>query len=329
MLPVKLEFNKDFLKEEIRCDYTITKQMKKVWAVELDLLNEFIQLCEHNDIKYYVIGGTLLGAVRHQGFIPWDDDIDVAIMRSDYDRLCEIAPSHFKHPYFFQTEELDYGFSHPFARLRNTETTAIPSYDADSKLKYNQGIWIDIFPIDNIPDNPLEKSKWIKEVQKNHLKIWALGRITLRYRTPFKRDSFLKKGRFIIGPVLKYLFERFHIPNPYLIKYERLARKYEGEKTKQCGLVWFYRENEWTFWDRSLFDEYELMPFENLSVRVPIGYNEVLEKQYGDWRKFVRNSSVHYNTIFDADNSYSYYYGNGKELKKLRIGESNQREGET
>ena len=84
---IKLSLPEGFLEEEVRCDYTVSKEMKKVWAVELDLLAEFQRVCKLHDIKYSVCGGTLLGAIRHKGFIPWDDDIDVMMMREEYEKL--------------------------------------------------------------------------------------------------------------------------------------------------------------------------------------------------------------------------------------------------
>ena len=84
--------NSDFLKEEYRNGYLITEKMKKVWAVELDLLSELDRVCKKYNIKYYAAFGTLLGAIRDKGFIPWDDDIDVWLLRDEYERLKQVAP---------------------------------------------------------------------------------------------------------------------------------------------------------------------------------------------------------------------------------------------
>ena len=91
-----------FFKEEERCGYLVTEKRKKVWAVGLELWERFDEVCKKHGITYYAYYGTLLGAVRHQGFIPWDDDIDVIMFRDEYKRFQEIAPSEFTEPYFFQ-----------------------------------------------------------------------------------------------------------------------------------------------------------------------------------------------------------------------------------
>ena len=83
MVDLKLDYGKDFLKEEVRCDYTIDSEMKRIWAVELDLVNELKRVCDKYGIQYFADGGTLLGAIRHKGFIPWDNDIDLCMFPLD------------------------------------------------------------------------------------------------------------------------------------------------------------------------------------------------------------------------------------------------------
>ena len=103
MIELDIRLPEQFLNEEIRYGYTITRQMKEVWAVELDLLNKLLEVCKKHNISVFASGGTMLGAVRHKGFIPWDDDIDMMMFREDYEKLCLVAPLEFRYPYFFQT----------------------------------------------------------------------------------------------------------------------------------------------------------------------------------------------------------------------------------
>jgi lipopolysaccharide cholinephosphotransferase len=124
MVDLKIKLPKGFLDEEIRCDHLVTKKMKEIWAVELDLLAEFQRVCDKYGIKYYASGGTLLGAVRHRGFIPWDDDLDIEMLRSDYIKLCQIGPKEFKYPYVFKNEFTESGSCMGSSKLRNCQTMA-------------------------------------------------------------------------------------------------------------------------------------------------------------------------------------------------------------
>lgn len=87
--------------EEI-CGYFVTEQQKKIWNIEINILVEFMRVCNKNNLKFFVAHGTLLGAVRHKGFIPWDDDIDVNMPRKDFDKLVKISKKEFEQPFFFK-----------------------------------------------------------------------------------------------------------------------------------------------------------------------------------------------------------------------------------
>lgn len=307
MVPLNLKLPDNFLEEEVRCGYNVSKKMKEIWAVTLDLLNEFIRVCDKYHLEYYAGFGTLLGAVRHHGYIPWDDDIDVLMRREDYMKLCEIA-NEFQSPYFFQTEDTDMGFSRPFARLRRSDTTGIlkSEYDGSSYISYNQGIFIDIFPLDNIADDVTEKKKHIKTLMRLNRKAFQISCWSTRY-VKGQSTGIIGVAKMIIAPILKRFFESFEIHTPYLKKYEAELQKFNSIETKLFGVPYFYRENEWCIWEKTDFETFQLMPFEMLQIKVPSQYVNVLEKMYGNWEEFVVGSSVHGNVIFDTSKSYQDY----------------------
>ena len=97
------------LEQEIICGYEVSAKMKRIWAMELNMVKRFVEVCDQYGLRYSIMGGTLLGAVRHRGFIPWDNDIDLAMPRKDFDKLLEIGPTAFEKPLFFQTPVTEQG----------------------------------------------------------------------------------------------------------------------------------------------------------------------------------------------------------------------------
>ena len=136
MVNLRIDIPVGFLDEEERCGHIVSKQMKEVWAIQLDLLAEFDRVCNKHNIKYFASGGTALGAIRHKGFIPWDDDMDL---------ILEIAPHEFKPPYFLQNKFSDPEANETISKFRNIETTALLKDEIGSCFNYCKGIFIDIF----------------------------------------------------------------------------------------------------------------------------------------------------------------------------------------
>lgn len=134
--------------------------MKQVWFAELQLLEKFIDICNKHGLSYQLVGGSLLGAIRHKGFIPWDDDIDVGMLRPDYDRFVQLAKNELEAPFFLQTPLTDPGRNIDYVQIRNSATTAIDLRYVDDHNTFNQGIFIDIFPIDGVgSDEVLQKQE--------------------------------------------------------------------------------------------------------------------------------------------------------------------------
>lgn len=117
--------------------------MDDIKKVLLDTLCEFHAFCEKNNLEYFLIGGTLLGAVRHEGFIPWDDDIDIAMPRKDYDKLAELSHK-FNYPLKFRSPDNERDYIHPFAKLTNERILI----EEGAENPFRSGVWIDIFPLD-------------------------------------------------------------------------------------------------------------------------------------------------------------------------------------
>lgn len=299
--------NKEFcFEEEIRDGYLVTERVKKIWYTEINLLIAFDRMCKEYNLKYSVCYGTLLGAIRHKGFIPWDDDIDVFMMRDDYNKMLKIAPNYFKEPYFFQsayTDVMVWGFS----KLRDSRTTAI-EFD-DMKEQFNQGIFIDIFPLDSTDDGSA-KMKTVTNIKKD---IWDCI---------FNREAILNN---IDNPDIWKIFtlDKDMILELVNMSYKDALRVfeefcethlYDTDKLRCWSSEVMGRLRE--HYERKWFDKIEYAQFENILVPVPADYEEVLTMEYIEWKIPVKSETLHSGIIIDPDISYKEWLKSHTKYKK-------------
>lgn len=124
--------------------------LRKVQLKELEILLEVKRICDKHNIRFQLYGGTLLGAIRHKGFIPWDDDIDITMLRDDYERFLQIAPSEISDKYFVESSRSNPDYVYSFCKVKANGTLYVE--ECTAHLDIHQGIWIDIFPLDYIPE---------------------------------------------------------------------------------------------------------------------------------------------------------------------------------
>lgn len=294
MIQLNIKLPDKFFSEEVRNGYTITTEMKKIWAVELDLLKKLLEVCKKYNLHCYADAGTLIGAVREKGFIPWDDDIDVAMFRKDYEKLKEIADTAFEKPYFFQTAYTDKTYKIGHAQLRNSNTTAILDEQFKNKVKYNCGIFIDIFILDGVAPN-----KIIFETQR--IKIAILNHL-LKVFTP--DESVLSKKQKVIKKIL-LLFKLDKLT--LFRKKEKILCSISIEETEFVSLLSFVFEIKKRIRNKHLYDNTIWLDFETIKIPAPAGYHEILARQYGDYMKPSQISTSHGNIFFDVEKPYTEY----------------------
>lgn len=322
MVNLELKVPDSFLDEEIRNGFTVTRERKEIWAVELDLLNKLDQVCKKHNIKYCADGGTLLGAVRHNGFIPWDDDIDIAMLRSEYEKLCSIATEEFKFPYFWQTEETDPTSARGHAQLRNSNTTGILLSERGSGRMFNQGIFIDIFPFDDIQEDSSEYYSQFENVSK------------LRNRTydVLNRVNFYKGTKEIFhGKRFSFLHQLKHriLHSYYLIKHSDYrtifdkfiaeCKKYDNgnDHTMVADLCIPISPSRIKRYKEDFYDLFE-MPFEFVTIPVFRKYDRNLKLLYGNnYMIPIHSDNVHAGVFFNVNKSYKeYLQDSGKYYEK-------------
>lgn len=317
MVDLKLHFPDKFFEGETRNGFYVSSEVKKVWAVELDLFNEFDRVCKKYDIKYCADGGTLLGAVRHHGFIPWDDDLDIAMLRSEFEKLNKIALSEFKAPYFWQTEETDPGSARGHAQLRNSNTTAILTGEYKNKRNnnFNQGIFIDIFPFDTVID---EQEKLIDQDEKRLILKDEYTKILDFINYFYIKPMIDENGKIHTG--LKKLFWHFK----YMLShksYSEVYREFISEITKYdninsskyvadlCMNIPLKRIRRF----REDFYNLKEVDFEFLKIPIFENYDRNLKILYGDnYMIPIQAKSEHGNVILDTERSYTWYLSKRK-----------------
>lgn len=284
----------DFLKEEIRCGHTVTEKMKKIWAVELEILQVFDEICKKHNLRYFADYGTLLGAVRHQGFIPWDDDLDISMFRPDYERLKLIIAEEIREPYFFQDTYTD-SILFAFSKIRDGRTTAIEEKYCENATPH-QGIFIDIFPLDGRYDSRVSNIEMIeREIWTSVVNPELINRIihTPQYPSALTKD--------ILQALLKMpLPDRMHQFEGFLAGQFEQAREVDLITSTFLGVKRRLK--------KCWYEETVYLPFEHLSIPVPAGYHEILTQKYGDYQIFRPGGGGHQGIIMDPDRPYTDYY---------------------
>ncbi len=246
--------------------------IREMQQIALDILIYLDKVCEKYNLRYFIVDGTLLGAVRHKGFIPWDDDIDVWMPRKDYDRLAEIIEKDGSEYYKFYTPQNARKFIYPFGKLVDTRTGLID----DTTAKYEIGVHIDVFPCDGMPGNSEE------EYRKYAKRCVFLAEQRYPAFTTWKQAKERKdKGRFYFT---KWVLRKI-IGGHNIVKIiDRYARKYPAEGAKYISsLASEYKYNQ--IMDASFCEELIDLEFEHHFFKAPKGYDEYLKTLYGDYMK--------------------------------------------
>ncbi len=237
---------------------------------QLEILKEAHRICVENSIDYYLINGSALGAVRHNGFIPWDDDVDIALFRRDYDKLIALCQSELKENYFLQTNQSDPEYYLAYAKIRINGTIFKESfYD---QINMHHGIFIDIFPLDTISD-----SNFISTLQYYFVRLLNYL-VLLKYKRIRTIKSFII--RFLFSPVVFFMSQK-----KLLNMINKVIFFPGNRKTKKAFNYFGGYSNKKDSFSPTIFGNAKLMIFEDDYYPIPEKWNEYLTQLYGDYMK--------------------------------------------
>lgn len=239
----------------------------------LDILKWVSVFCDEHNIKWWLCGGTLLGAVRHRGFIPWDDDIDIMLPRSDYEKLFRMFPNNGR--YLFLTSENTNDFPYAYGKIIDTETIKLEPLPK----KYQKiGVDIDVFPIDNFPENDIDSLLLCDAIANRQDK---LQRMLARFS---KRSTFIKTIGYnlILFPYI--LLRKSNIVNVAKFTHEiqDLSQKYNGEETGYKGIIAIAHYGIKEKNESEVYAQTVNVVFEGNEYPAPIGFQAYLRRLYGD-----------------------------------------------
>lgn len=248
-------------------------ELRKSQYVMLRLLKIIDDICQQNGIQYFLISGSLLGAVRHRGFIPWDDDLDVAMMREDYNKFLEVCKSQLPDSCFLQTRKTDphYKVYHVPCKLRDTHSLLIE--EGNEKSKACQGIYIDIFPFDkHAPD---------MDLVKRDLNLWRKFIVLQKYTKKHGRNKLHACLLYLVKSMAILLLHVYFLKAEKRIAYNELHYKDNYKITPGFDLYWSLT---------NVFEKDDIFPlvklkFEDGDFFVPRRYDKVLSLIYGDYMK--------------------------------------------
>lgn len=289
-----MEFPDSYFEDEVREGFYIPSLMKRAWAAQMEMLEELQKICEKHDIRYFAEWGTLLGTVRHGGFVPWDDDLDICMLRDDYDRFRAVVDEELPEGCWYADWRWDDDFDHDVGRLVNSRYYVV---DGETLKKYHGYPYVaglDIFWIDSLPEGAEEEEKYIAKFTYVYGLVQTIrqskdGEIQI---TPKELEQHIRKVEKLCHvylkrskPIKQQLYELIET---------KVAPQYRDRETKDVSNLPLWAVDTNYRLPKSCFADSVLMPFEHMEIMVPAGYDELLRRKYGQgWMRPVRTGGSH------------------------------------
>ncbi len=310
-MSVHFEFNEDYFRDEVKDDFAVPVLMKRCWAAQMKVLEEFDRICEAHGLRWFAYVGTLLGAVRHKGFVPWDDDVDIAMMRGDYEKFLSVAPLELPEGYLIiNYDEGDHEYD-CLTRLNNSRSVIFNEKKAEEFYYFPYPAGLDIYPLDYVVGDP-EERKAHRDLHYRIFQATELCRKLLRGSGPLsdKDGNHLEPAELLaeISMMTGYEFDLnkdiVRQLNILLDLTDSVNTEEESEYIGNMGHLTF--EGERMIFPKACFDTVLRVPFETGYVNIPAGYETILKGNYGRNYMIPRKASPH---------DYPYY---GQHQKVVR-----------
>ena len=240
---------------------------KKLWETQQEILDVIHDFCVHHNIRYSLAYGTLLGAVRHQSFIPWDDDLDVMMLREDYERFLALWETSGPQGYLLETDRTTDDYVNNFAKIRKDHTTFI-QYEGERSEKHHKGIFVDIFPLDRCAGGFVSP--------KIQYLLFALNLLYNRGYTSGRGGWMGKAERLLLKIVPKSAYRRLSL------FYGRLSRSWNTNRMAELVSPCTFQDLR-RFYPSNLFDEFTELPFHGKKYCAVKQYDTFLKIRYGDY----------------------------------------------
>lgn len=295
-----------FLFDEVRCGFVVPTAIKQAWAAELEVLMEIDRVCRLHDITYYADWGTLLGAVRHGGFVPWDDDLDIAMKRTDYQKFMEAARFDMEEGFDVQTFRNQPDFWLFMGKVVSKNHFCFTKEHLRRFHNFPYIACVDIFVLDYVHEDPVKEEKR-KSICKYMLGIadgivegqikgedreWHLRRLEQMTGQHYERiENPVTMGRYLYGEVEKRFAEVTEQESDHLVQM----------------FPWGLKETA-HYYPKEYYKEPVCLPFEYTTIPVPPLYDKMLRERYGDYLRPVKDAGAH---------DYPFFEGQKKNLQKV------------
>lgn len=282
-----MQFPNTYFEDEVREGFFVPGVMKRAWAAQLEVLEEIAKVCEKYHIKWFLDCGTLLGAVRHGGYIPWDDDLDICMLRDDYIRFNELAAKELPEGYVVLNVETEAKFKEMLTRVTNGRHIRLDRKHLEKYHEYPYIAGIDIFPLDYVSTD-VEAEVLRKKIAK------IVSDVIPRINEDNRHTAVMERTLERIETMCDVKFtEEKPIRQQLYILLDKIYALYTEEEATEVALMPYWVECDSHKYPLECFEKTILMPYEITELPVPIMYENILRIEYGDYMKNVRSGGVH------------------------------------